>query len=68
MKQAKVVAAEWKRNLGRLEKLAGSSDSDDTDYILDDLMGKLIVAMKNTIADYREQARVKAQTYALKYS
>ena len=64
LKQAKVVAAECEKELRRLEKLAGSSDSDDTDYILDDIMGKLIVAMKNTIADYREQARVKAQTYA----
>ena len=64
LKQAKVVAGECEKELRRLEKLAGSSNSDDTDYILDDIMGKLIVAMKNTIADYREQARVKAQTYA----
>lgn len=64
LKEATRIANDSERELRRLEKLAGNSNKDDLDYKIDDIMGKLIVAMKNTIADYREQARNKAQTYA----
>ena len=64
LKEATRIANDSERELRRLEKLAGNNNSNDSDFKIDSIMGKLIVAMKDTIADYREQARNKAETYA----
>ena len=64
LKEATRIANDSERELRRLEKLAGNNNSNDSDFKIDAIMGKLIVAMKDTIADYREQARNKAETYA----
>jgi DNA sulfur modification protein DndD len=50
--------------LRRLERLAGKSVGDRVEYELDHLIGALQVTVNDTIASYREKARLEVEAHA----
>ena len=64
LKHAKSVANEAEIQLRALNRLAGKSSEDTESYALDSTIGKIIVALRDTISSYRESARKEVEQKA----
>ena len=66
LKQARNQLSIEELELKRLQKLSGAVAEDTEALKVDDVIGKLIVTIKDTIASYREKARKEVEKQATK--